>query len=391
MLLRNLQWIKNGSLVNGDIRIHDSLIHETGLSLLPQKKERTLTFDNHFLYPGLINAHDHLEMNLYPNLGNPPYDNYTQWAADIYRPQESPVKEIEAIPLGDRLLWGGIKNLISGVTTVVHHNPFHRDLKSSSFPVRVLQKYAWAHSIAFEKNLVSKFPGDTDTPFVIHAAEGVDDFAHSEIEKLRGLNVLRQNTVLIHAVGLNAQDRDFIQASDASIVWCPSSNLFMFNQTADIEAVKKKIKVALGSDSTMTGKATFFEEMRAAFNTTQVSASEIVEFVTSQPQKIFRLPGLKLEPGQAADLLILPKKREDYSENLVMNSSANVTAVIVSGELRFGDLEIAKDLGLSNGSVRVGSKEKWVAFDIKALMSRISSRTGSEFFQKNPLWNLLES
>ena len=44
----------------------------------------------HVMMPGLINAHDHLEFNLYPRLGRGPYPNAGAWARDIYHPERSP-------------------------------------------------------------------------------------------------------------------------------------------------------------------------------------------------------------------------------------------------------------------------------------------------------------
>lgn len=389
-LLQNLRWLNGPALFRGDLRIANGKILATGAHLVPQKKETVIAFDNHFLYPGLINAHDHLEMNLYPNLGHPPYGNFTEWAKEIYQPTESPVREIEALPLKDRLLWGGVKNLIAGVTTVIHHNPFHGSLKSSGFPVKVLSSYAWAHSLEFEKTVKQKFPKFSKKPFMIHAAEGTDDFAHREIQRLAELGVLKANTVLIHAIGLTEKARQDIQSAGASVVWCPSSNLFMFGRTAEISAIKTRIKVALGSDSTMTGKATFFEEMQAALRTGQVTAQEIVDRVTRVPEQIFRLPVRRLEPGGIADLLILPANREDYAENLVMQDSENTTAVFVNGEFRFGDRVYAQLFNLQESSIRVGQQTKWISVDIKSLMTRLSANTGGVFFSKNPLWDLLK-
>src|SRR6185436_9888811 len=132
--------------------------------------------------------------------GKPPYKNYREWGTDIYKPKESPIKEIEKVNLKDRLLWGGLKNLISGVTTVVHHNPWNRFISSSDFPTKVLKKYSWAHSLGFGKNIAKSFPKDSKIPFVIHAAEGVDEIAYGEINKLAEVGLLKRNTVLIHAV-----------------------------------------------------------------------------------------------------------------------------------------------------------------------------------------------
>ena len=35
-------------------------------------------------FPGLINSHDHLDFNLFPQTGNRIYNNYTEWGRDIH-------------------------------------------------------------------------------------------------------------------------------------------------------------------------------------------------------------------------------------------------------------------------------------------------------------------
>jgi hypothetical protein len=149
------------------------------------------------LVPGLVNSHDHLEMNLFPHLGNPPYSNFYSWAESIYKPKTTPVKEILQVPVEDRLWWGGYKNLISGVTTVVHHNPYYRKVFNRKFPVKVLKKYAWSHSIGHGKNLRKIYLKNRNKPFIIHAAEGNDSDSSSEIPALDKLGVLGPKTLKI--------------------------------------------------------------------------------------------------------------------------------------------------------------------------------------------------
>src|ERR1700729_1352798 len=94
----------------------------------------------HLILPGLINAHDHLAFNLFPLLGRPPYPNATAWARDVYRPDESPVREHRSVSRRVRLQWGAIKNLVSGVTTVAHHDPDPPRVFGARFPVHVVKK-----------------------------------------------------------------------------------------------------------------------------------------------------------------------------------------------------------------------------------------------------------
>src|SRR5581483_8677313 len=79
-----------------------------------------LALEGYVLLPGLINAHDHLDFALFPRMGSRHYRNFREWAEEIYQPTESPVREHASIPKSTRLWWGGLRNLLSGVTTVCH-------------------------------------------------------------------------------------------------------------------------------------------------------------------------------------------------------------------------------------------------------------------------------
>jgi hypothetical protein len=168
------------------------------------------------------------------------------------------------VPKALRLLWGGLRNLASGVTTVCHHNPYEA-VFDDNFPVRVMKSYGWAHSLAFQASLRESFdatpPG---APFFIHAGEGTDDAASEEIFKLHKLGVLNQQTVLIHAVGFREEGWQLIRKTGARTVWCPSSNLFMLGQTISREVLASGVPIALGTDSPLTAEGDLLDELRVA-------------------------------------------------------------------------------------------------------------------------------
>lgn len=388
LLLKNLRWRLNGKIITHDIRIRKGLFSNIGENIPAAKNDIVLSFMNHFICPGLINAHDHLEMNLYPRMGNPPYKNYTEWGLSINK-QESPVKEIEKVNIEDRMMWGGIKNMVSGATTVVHHNPWRRLLSSKKFPTNVLKNYAWAHSPAFGSVIKKAFPSNPKTPFIIHAAEGVDKLALGEIDRLHEMGLLKSNTVLVHAIALTDLNITAIEEAGASVVWCPSSNFFLFNKTAPIDKLKEKINIAIGSDSTLTGQPTLLDEMQFAFQTKLASAEEIYKWVTLSAASIFNLPVPEINVNRPANFSILPANKDDYFENLIHSKSSQIEMVVVNGELRYCSESIANELNFKKYFANVNGVRKWFYCDVSGLKSRIRKKVGNAVDQ-NPLWNMID-
>src|ERR1700761_5675204 len=156
------------------------------------------------IMPGLVNAHDHLHFALHPNLGNPPYRNYIEWGQDIHTTHREVIARYKSIPRDVRLWWGGIRNLLCGVTTVCHHDPLWPELQRGDFPVSVIQQYGWAHSPALGGDLRK---ASSATPhgraFIVHACEGVDDLSRQEVFALDQLGVLDANAVLVHGLALD--------------------------------------------------------------------------------------------------------------------------------------------------------------------------------------------
>lgn len=328
--------LKNVTTVEG--QVIDKLVSVDNKS---KHKEMTIDFAGHFIYPGLTNWHDHLEMNLYPKLGTPPYNNYTEWMKDIYKPKESPLKEIEKTDIDYRLMWGALKNLVSGVTTVYHHNPSRRLIRKDSFPVFV-PEIAWAHSLAVDK----KFKYKKDRPFIIHAGEGVDELAANETTQLDKLGLLKANTYIVHGI---SADWDLIDRKGAAVIWCPSSNAYMFNKTAD---VKNRKNVFLGTDSTLTGSPTLLDEMRVASKF--VSKEEVYRMVTRNSIGFF----------------IAKKKVDNAIDNLLSLEPKDISMVVSRRRIRLQD-------------------GKPVDVDIKKLRSHFESKVGSQILSDNPLWNLI--
>jgi cytosine/adenosine deaminase-related metal-dependent hydrolase len=275
-------------------RIAISATHSERVDVVTDQggKDNALEIDlkGHLLLPGLINAHDHLEFNLFPRLGRGPYANAYSWAGDIHRPCDSPVRENLLVPKKCRLAWGGIKNLLSGVTTVVHHNPFEPSVFNRQFPVRVVNRFGWAHSLDFSPDICESWKNTpVRWPFIVHAAEGTDEKARGEVSRLKELGVLDRRTVLVHAVGATNRDFKTIAQSGSSIVWCPTANLFTLGRTLSPETLRSGIPIALGTDSAITGEGDLIDEMKRAKTAGSLNDAELYRLVTTDAARILRL------------------------------------------------------------------------------------------------------
>lgn len=281
--------------------------HEPGLDL-----------SGYLILPGLINAHDHLELNLFPRLGRGIYSNATVWAADIYQPDKSPVKEQLAVPKSARFRWGAIKNLLSGVTTAAHHNPLPSLALRRKLPIRVLSRYGWAHSVHFSHDWRHRFHATPERyPFIVHAAEGTDDPARKEIELLKAGGLLTASTVLVHGVAIGPDELKSLAESGCSLVWCPSSNYFTLGRSLGREVLNARLPIALGTDSALTGKGDLLDELRFARAT--LCPQRLYAMVTSTAAQVLKLPpgfGEICDRGPA-DLLIVRDDGLTPAETLV--------------------------------------------------------------------------
>ena len=309
----------------------------------PSRGDVVVDLDGAHIFPGLVNAHDHLELNNFPRLKwRARYASATEWIADFqprFKTDPQLLKPLAASREA-RLFIGGLKNLLSGVTTVAHHNPLHASLRRADFPVRVVQHFRFSHSLLIDGDAVAAAYRRTprDWPWVIHAAEGVDAAAAAELDRLAALGCLGPNTVLVHGVGLDAAARARLAAAGGGLVWCPASNDFLFGATAQVADLAALGRVALGSDSRISGAPDLLGELRCAAATGQVDAAALHRMVTTDAAALLRLPGAgRLTPGVTADLLVLPPLGPDPYSALLAAARADVQLVLVGGAPRYGD------------------------------------------------------
>ena len=358
--------------------------------------------ESSYVYPGLINTHDHLQGNYRPPVGPKPGVFYLTWlpwdkdlkASDTYKERSKLSKE-------DLYELSGFKCLFSGVTTVNDHFPqkFNANLLPK-LPIRAILEYGLAHEassydlkwgdgIVIEHEKAVK----NNWPFITHLSEGFDAESMNGVNHLESLKVLDNHCLLIHCIGFSDEDIKKVAKAGASVSWCGFSNKFMFNVTCKIrKMIKAEVNVTIGTDSSATGSANLLDEMRYDRKLYQEMYGEdldpeiIFRMVTINAAKAFRMQDRigTLEEGKLADLMVTKAQTDDPYENLLSTKMEDIELLTLAGkpilgELRFLDLFNEKAGGTipaGYSQINIGGRAMFVCGDPAGLYKKIRQKTG---------------
>jgi cytosine/adenosine deaminase-related metal-dependent hydrolase len=310
LYFKNVTILTAAGPIGHTLRVKGSRV--VALNESPGRNDQIFDGGGGLLIPGLINAHDHLELNTFPRLKyRERYHHSLQWIEDIEARFETDPQLTgpRRQPLAERLLLGGLKNLLSGVTTVCHHNPLHRPLHRGFF-IRVVKQYGFCHSLFRGDDPGASYRQTRPAyPWIIHLAEGLNAEAEAEFDQLESLGLVRENTVLVHGVGLTPLQRQTLLQRGGGLIWCPGSNCFLFGQTAQVQALAQAGQLALGSDSRLSGEFDLLAELKVAHETGQLSPQQLFQTVTTNAARLLRLSEGgqgQISLGAPADLVLLP-------------------------------------------------------------------------------------
>ncbi|HTV86715.1 MAG TPA: amidohydrolase family protein [Dyella sp.] len=308
-----------------------------------------LDLRDHLIFPGLINAHEHLHVNAVPPLpAQTPFANSYEWIeafqAHFLRDD---VAAALRLPKALRLRHGALKNLLAGTTCVAHHDPWHAVFDAPDFPVALLRDYGWSYALGWPGYGPPVQPSfaatPTARPWMIHLAEGTDATAQAELAQLDALGCLAANSVLIHGVGLRETDIERVIARGAAVVWCPGSNRALLGRTLDPRRLWEAGRLALASDSRLSGARDLLDELRGVLDNSGLGAASLLALVTTQAANILRLPARGvLEPGAHADVIIVEDLGGDAARSLVGIARSQIRAVVRDGVPQIADPDFAE-------------------------------------------------
>jgi hypothetical protein len=267
-----------------------------------------------------------------------------EWGNDIHDKNNDQIEKVKRIPYELRFKWGLYKNLLCGITTVVNHGTgtfYHYNRLPE-----VYANYNYIHSIRLEKNwklrLNILFNGK---PFVIHIGEGVNKNSIDEIDKLLQWNFFRKKIIGVHGISMNSNQSENFQ----SLIWCPNSNLFLYNRTADIPALKKKTKILFGTDSTLSADWNFWNHIRLAKKMNYLNDEELYNSITATAAEIWKMNLIgSILPGKIADILIIKKKFKNDWESFYDTNPEDILLIIKHGAIVFIDAGLAEEQSVVN-------------------------------------------
>jgi cytosine/adenosine deaminase-related metal-dependent hydrolase len=373
-------WLNNVNIIGSEglqhIQVADGKIKSvTKQNVEGNSKEIKIEFEHAIAFPGLINSHDHLDFNLFPQTGNRIYNNYAEWGKDIHCQNKEAINDVLKIPQHLRIEWGLYKNLLNGITTVVNHGP---KLKISNPFINVLQDNYSLHSIQFEKHWQLKLNNlfAKRQPYVIHVGEGTDVMAHKEITTLIKTNFLNKSLFTVHGVAMDEEQVKKIKA----LIWCPASNFFLLNATADIKRLKTKTPILFGTDSTLTADWNLWNHLRLARKTGMMNDSELFNSLTKTPSVAWEqtYSGM-ISVNKSADIVIAkPIDSKGFDAFYSLNPT-NIQLVLHRGRIRLFDEEIKDQLigyhfPISQFSkINVCGNWKYVYGDVTQLIREVKS------------------
>ena len=383
MILYNVYNVADDSLQH--IHIHNGTIagiNKQSAHLPATTAKIHLHFKDAIVFPGLINSHDHLDFNLFPALGNSVYKNYTEWGMDIHKNNAKEIAAVMKIPLRMRIQWGLYKNLLNGVTTVVNHG---KKIKTNHNLVKIFQACYALHSVAFERGWKYKLnqPFAKKIPFALHVGEGTDIEAKKEIDVLLKWNLFNRKLIGIHGVAMTSQQAARFDA----LIWCPSSNYFLLNATADIAAIKNQTPILFGTDSTLTAGWNLWAQLRQARQTNYLTDAELFDAVTVKAATTWHLPAGKITPGAIADIVVAKNNNHTSAmDAFYATDPENILLVVQQGNIRLFDASILEQLLESDiatdhfNKIKIGETTKYVWGNITGLMKSIKTYYPSVVF-----------
>ena len=234
----------------------------------------------------------------------------------------------------------------------------------------VFDSYNYLHSISLEKNWRIKLNlVFNKLPFVIHLGEGSGETVENEVNKLFKWNLFKRKIIAVHGISLNTNHADKL----AALIWCPDSNLFLYNKTANVFELKDRMPVLFGSDSNLTSDPNFWNHIRTARAINALNDEELINSITSLPGELLNVKGTgKIKNGYQADIVVVKKKSENNYDAFFNANPEDILLIIRAGKIMLFDESFEHEFAdLNYGKFKINGSIKFTDVEIVSIIKKL--------------------
>jgi 5-methylthioadenosine/S-adenosylhomocysteine deaminase len=342
-----------------------------------------LRVEDAFIFPGFIDAHNHVAYNVFPKW-NPPrfYKNRGQWqASQSYLTFKAPYNALKRTRFCEMVKYGEVRALLSGITTIQGTAPNNQCFRT------LLRNAENQHQLPLPSGHVrtyildiGSFDGAVDfnrtKSFVVHLAEGAHDDPPSrrEFTTLKQKGLLKAGTAIIHGTAFGDDEFRQMGNAGAKLIWSPRSNLVLYDETTDIRlAYRHNVTVSLGVDWNPTGSNNLFDELRVAAKLNEeefdrvIPQDDWIKLITVNPARALALDGHigRLAVGKKADITVVRRHHADPNRSLLLSRLQDVEMVWLGGDLLYADRPVVERLkpGKCEAMIVGGSRKRVCVVD----------------------------
>ena len=375
----------------------------------PSPEDLVISCPYQIVSPGTINAHDHLSYNQnYPGgqnnnggasnpnyvLCNDPKQAYSNPVCATYRYDRRNEwrKGLEGKPMvvapwggtDESKAWNELRHVMAGTTSIagsggqvgLARNPDRKNLMEGLVTVNDEEVDYDTFPLGDTSIVTGHDYGDCAYPnvakpdvldnliFLPHVAEGINEFAHNELECLTGsgsgsVKLQAPNSTFIHAIAAIPSDSQLIKQSDMTLVWSPRSNISLYGNTAQVTLYDTLgVRMALSSDWTPSGSINLFREMSCAYDYNRnylnehFSKQDLWRMITVNAARALGISDQvgTIAIGQWADLAVynaIGKGYTSYYDPFINGNVEDVSLVLRGGIPLYGISDLVMSLDSS--------------------------------------------
>lgn len=351
-----------------------------------------------YIFPGLVNAHNHLAFNALPpwdlsDVTDLPFDSVHGWRDEkiadtrVHNSYEDHVLDARDDLLSVRVVaemakWAEMKELVAGTTVTQGSFGFDRSgLKdpSAGFEEHIVrnvdleltgtrQSSAGIYEVGSQELaedllnsvVVGAAEGQTRA-FLVHMSEGINRAAIDELTDYNDFQrqqdevcgPLLDVTSVIHGTAYGLKEFALMSRCGASLIASPLSNILLYGKFPDLLAAKNAgVNTAISTDWSITGSRNLLEELKVVdfinreFYGNALTYIEMVEMVTRNAAEAIGWDHKvgRIETGLFGDLVIIQATTENPYEALVMATERDVQLTVVGGDPLFGVENLMREL-----------------------------------------------